>query len=435
MKKILLVIAIFVASRINAQIVNGGFENWTADTSFFAGYTGILPGDTFSFQGPVGWTSGNGITGAAGLGSHILVTQTATAYSGNYALRLTTDTLQPITIPVLGVRQLTVPGLILNGNFAIGNITSNILGGGTISPAAVPGAGQAFGQRLAHFSGYYQYAPVQDTFTHTLDTCVMWATLRHGTTIVANAQFKTNAATGANWVWFNVPFTYVSCDMPDTLVVLLASSIPKFAGIINGSTELVPGSVLLVDDLNYDTLAASSSIVVAVNDVDTVVSHTRTAIPVQVNDCGTASPLTITIGTAPANGTATVSGDSIVYTSNAGFAGVDSIYYTDTDPNNVTSSAWLKLHVIHGVGISEANAVTVNMFPVPASNELHIQFENKGKTTAHIYDVVGNLVSVVTLTQNSNNINVANLTNGVYGIQLLDESNTVIARTKFVVSK
>ena len=75
------------------------------------------------------------------------------------------------------------------------------------------------------------------------------------------------------------------------------------------------------------------------------------------------------------------------------------------------------------------------MYPVPASDNLHIDFVNNGKTTARIFDVVGNLISVATFTQNDNNINVSNFTNGVYGLQLLDENSNIIARTKFVVNK
>ena len=437
MKKILLVIAIFAVARVNAQVVNGDFENWAIDTAHFAGFSGVVPAATFPYSDPVGWTSINGVTGAPGLGSLFLVTESNTAYTNNHSIQLVTDTLATVTITGLGAKQLVVPGMILNGIFNESAILSvnSVLQGGTVTPASVPGSGQPFTQRLADFTGWYQYTPVLDTFTHTLDSCVMWATLRKGSLVVANARFTSTTAT-TDWTSFSAPFVYLNCEVPDTLSILLSSSIPKFASILSAQTDLVPGSVLLVDDLAYDTLASSVDLLFAVNDASTATTHTPDTIAVLTNDCSLSSPMTVTIATQPANGTAVVlSNGDIVYTSNAGFAGRDSLKYMDTDPATTTGTAWVYINVNFGTGISEANEVKMNMFPVPASNQLHIQFENKGRTTAHIYDVVGNLVQVATLTQNDNNISVAGLANGVYNIQLADESNTIIARGKFVVSR
>jgi hypothetical protein len=448
MKKILLIVAVLAIARVNAQVYNAGFENWDLNTSYFTGYAGTSPGtyivspDTFTFYDPAQWTSANAITGDTGLGGYLLVSQTNVAHSGSSAIKLTTDTLLPVYISALSeYAQLVVPGLVLNGKFPVSGIISEttLLAGGAISPAEVPGAGQPFTQKLDSFSGYYQYAPVFNPNTNSQDTCLIWATLRKGSTVVANAIFKSQA-TVSTYTRFSVPFVYLNCEDPDTLVILMASSLPVFSSIISGSTGLAGGSVLMVDDLNYDTLPANRNSVFAVADLDTVNRGDVDTINVLGNDIscdGVFSGVTVTIRTAPVNGTATVlSNNEIAYTGNSTYLGLDSLLYTDTDASgSVASSAWLKLVVNYGVGISEANEIAVKMFPVPASDNLHLQFANSGKTTAHIYDVVGNLVSTVCLTQNDNNINVAHLANGAYGLQLVDESNTVIARTKFVVSR
>lgn len=439
MKKILLVFAVFFVARLNAQIVNAGFENWAVDTSHLSSpLAGVVPVDSFTYSDPVGWTSANAVTGQTALGNFILVTQSATAHGGLSSVQLTTDTLTSISVSGF-TGQLTVPGMVLNGVFPVTAITNNIvsLTTSSVSPGNVPGAGQPFTQLLDSFTGYYQYTPVINTYTGALDTCVMWATLRRGTTIVANAKFKSQTNTGGQWARFSAPFVYLNCETPDTLVILLASSVPTFSGLLSGHTNLTRGSVLLVDDLAYDTLVANTNFVFAQNDIDSVHRGDADTINVLANDTScNGSALTVSITIPPANGNAAVlSNNKIVYTGNTNFTGRDSLLYTDTDPNNVTSSAWLKLIVNFGTGISEANHVAVKMFPVPASDQLHLQFQNKGHTTARIYDVVGNLVSVEVLTQNDNIINVNNFTNGVYCIQLLDEMNTVIARTKFVVNK
>lgn len=438
MKKILLVVAIFAIARLNAQIINGSFENWGTQTSNLAPLAGVVATNQFTYSDPVGWTSANAVTGENSLGNFILVTQSNTYQQGTSSIQLMTDTLTSISVSGF-TGQLTIPGLILNGVFPVSSITNNIvsLSSSSVSPANVPGAGQPFTQLLDSFTGYYNYTPVYDSFTHGLDTCVMWATLRHGTTVVANAIFKSQVNTGGQWVSFSAPFTYLNCETPDTLVIMLASSLPTFSGLLSGHTNLTRGSVLLIDNLGYDTLAANTNFVFAVNDAYNVNRGDADTLDVLVNDnsCN-GNPLTVTITIPPANGTATVlSNGKIVYTANSTFLGADSLYYTATDANNVHSSAWAKMIADYGTGISEANAVSVKMFPVPASNQLHLQFNNKGSAVARIYDVVGNLVSVETLTQNDNIIDVNNFTNGVYGIQLLNNNNTVIARTSFVVAK
>jgi hypothetical protein len=440
MKKIILAFAIFAVAHLNAQIVNYSFENWATDTSYFLGIQPpLVSGDTFPYSDPVGWTSTNAVTGDPALGGLFLFTQSNIAYADSSSIQLTTDTLKTIVDSSLGLtRQLVVPGLILNGIFPVSNISNNLVSFSTssITPGKVSGAGQLFTQRLADFKGYYQYTPVLNTFTNSNDTCVMWATLRKGSTIIANAEFKSGTNTNGTWTQFSTPFVYLNCETPDTLVVLLASSLPVFSSIISGNTDLTPGSVLLVDDISYDTLPASQSIVIAVNDLDTMFKNQVDTINVLSNDLSCSSlTLTVTLDAQPAHGTASVWNNEIIYTPTQNYLGPDTIYYTDTDTNGVTSSAYVIIHVDYNTGISEANEIPIKMYPVPASDNLHIDFVNNGKTTARIFDVVGNLISVATFTQNDNNINVSNFTNGVYGLQLLDENSNIIARTKFVVNK
>ena len=41
---------------------------------------------------------------------------------------------------------------------------------------------------------------------------------------------------------------------PDTLVIVMASSVPNFTTLLGGNSHLLPGSLLLVDTLSYATL-------------------------------------------------------------------------------------------------------------------------------------------------------------------------------------
>ena len=440
MKKILLITFIFAAfsaSKVNAQILNPGFENWTTDTAYFDGFSGFFPADTFVYSDPDQWTTTNALTGADTLGNFFFVTQTSVAHTGSSAIQLTTDTLKTVGTP-LGPRRLTIPGLALNGSFPF-DLGSNLLAGGVISPIAVPGSGQPWTKRLASIKGFYDYAPVfNDTLGH-IDSCMVWAILRKGDKQIASAQFISGAITGG-YQPFSANFEYTDCDAPDTLVILLAASIPNFGSILTGSTNLVSGSILRVDDLDFDTLSANYNFLpIARIDVDTTNKNTAKNVFVKLNDddCNNAvAGLTLNVTTAPLHGTATVAGTThITYTPTANYVGIDSFFYTLSDGSQTSAPARVRMLILNTVGINEANQVPVTIYPVPASSQLNIQFENNGRANLRMFDMLGNLVLTSVMTKNNNSVNIETLANGVYAIQITDENNAVIARSKFTISK
>jgi hypothetical protein len=440
MKKILLVSFFFAAfglSKVDAQIYNPGFETWTNDTAYFDGLT-VFPKDTFPYSDPLNWTTTNALSGADTFGNVFLVKETANAHTGSKAVELTTDTLNKVFITLLNsYRQLTIPGLAVNGRFKL-NFSSNILSGGTISPAQLTGAGQPFTQRLDSIKGFYNYTPVYNDSLGHIDSCIVWAILRKGTKLIASAQFVSGTNTGT-YAPFAAHFQYVDCDAPDTLVIMLAASIPNFGSVITGQTKLVRGSVLQVDDLSYDTLPASFNFPpIARLDTATTTKNTAKNVLVKANDDDCNDPvagLTLAVVIAPNYGTAVAAGTThITYTPNNNYVGMDSFTYSISDGVG-TSRAVVRMAVLNSSGISEANEIPVLIYPVPASNQLNIQFENKGKATLRVFDMIGNLVLTSVLTQNSNSINVENLASGVYGIQITNDSNAVIARSKFTISK
>jgi hypothetical protein len=447
MKNTLLVIALFALAgftKINAQqIVNYGFENWATDTFAIAsGVYGTLPADTVSFSEPVGWTSSNFLTGLDSLGHALLVTQSSNAYGGLSAVQLQTDSVHVppglITeLTALHDSTLIIPGFVISGIFPLG--VSTFTSGSQINPGSVAGGGQPFTKRLASFNGYYNYAPVLNTNSGANDTCTMWATLRKGKTIIANAIYKSNVATNG-YASFSANFVYVSCDEPDTLVILLASSAPNvysFIPALGGSSLLQPGSRLLVDSLTYDTLPASYVFApFARNDSYTIYGNTTDTLNVLSNDTDCASSLSVTITGAPTHGTAIVLSDnSIQYTPAANYLGFDYIYYVDKDASNDTTGATCTIYVTQNTSIQRINQVSVNLHPVPANNELFIQFANPGKCSSKIYDVVGNLLLSTELNNSNNQVNIQSLSSGLYAVEILNEQNTVIGRSKFVVVK
>lgn len=79
---------------------------------------------------------------------------------------------------------------------------------------------------------------------------------------------------------------------------------------------------------------------VAVNDTFTVNKNIATTLPVSSNDFDVdGDPLTVSIVSAPANGTATLSGINVVYLSNLNFSGNDSFSYAICDSTGLCDTA------------------------------------------------------------------------------------------------
>ncbi|HEX5863775.1 MAG TPA: Ig-like domain-containing protein [Casimicrobiaceae bacterium] len=86
---------------------------------------------------------------------------------------------------------------------------------------------------------------------------------------------------------------------------------------------------------------------VAVNDAFTLAGNSAaTALDVVANDSDPdGDALTIVSVSAPAHGTASISGNKIAYTPTAGYVGTDSFAYTIADPKGLTSSATVAITI------------------------------------------------------------------------------------------
>jgi hypothetical protein len=87
---------------------------------------------------------------------------------------------------------------------------------------------------------------------------------------------------------------------------------------------------------------------VAVNDTACASCGVPFTIDVLANDTGTYNPTTLTITTAPTQGTAIVVSGKILYTPNTGYAGLDSLSYqvSGFDPNSQSNIATVAITVI-----------------------------------------------------------------------------------------
>jgi len=195
----LVIATLSIFSTVAQNLLNGDFENWST--------TGIS-------YNPTGWESSNDLVGQYGFSP--VTKEESQVQNGTYAVKLTN----------MNVYGTFVPGLV--GIVKIDPFTYET------SPKI------AFTARPERFTGYFKYAPVNGDIFLALATLTKW----NGTSriTIGTAQY-TNGSPVNNYTGFSVPFTYVSGDTPDSLTLIVSSSVSMF--------NAVPGSVAYVDNLNF----------------------------------------------------------------------------------------------------------------------------------------------------------------------------------------
>lgn len=202
MKKLLptLLIFIFSASYINAQIPNAGFENWT-NLGFY--------------EDPQDWFSFNFL---GGLNGPYAITKSSDAHSGNSSVKMEVVTT---------ANGDTVPALLLSGDF---------LTGVTKFPIT---------DKYIDFTGWVKYSPAanNDTFVAAV-LLYKWDAVNMVSDLIGvGGVFIANSLN--NWTSFSAPISYISGDIPDSASIVL--------GISSGETSGTPGSTVHVDDLGFST--------------------------------------------------------------------------------------------------------------------------------------------------------------------------------------
>jgi hypothetical protein len=86
--------------------------------------------------------------------------------------------------------------------------------------------------------------------------------------------------------------------------------------------------------------------------------------------------------------------------------------------------------------LQELNAAanTVKVFPNPAQSSLNINFEYNGGSSIKIFDMAGRVVKTVAEATSTNNINVGDLSKGVYMYEIRNENNDLIKNGKVAIN-
>jgi hypothetical protein len=206
MKKILFLIASVGFSLSNfaqQEVPNGGFETWTTDP-------------LLGFTNPQSWSSLNVLSVVAG--ADVSVSQSSDSKSGQFATSIKT-----VIIDFQG--EVDTVGILFTGSIDLFSQTVT--------------TGYAYNKRPLKFTYAYKYSPIGD------DEGVAQALFFKNGELIGGVEYfmegaNSNYITVNEDIFFEDPFLF-----PDTAVVLFTSGV-------------VPGSVLLVDDVNFTGTQSSS---------------------------------------------------------------------------------------------------------------------------------------------------------------------------------
>jgi hypothetical protein len=198
-----------------------------------------------------------------------------------------------------------------------------------------------------------------------------------------------------------------------------ASSLSPSTGYVVGASPSVTTTYTVVATSSLGC-SDSTTQTLTVNPLPTV-TYTSTLNTVCLND----GPPTLT-GGSPAGGTYSgpgVSGTTFMPMS-AG-TGTHTITYTYSDANGCSASATHTIVVNPCTGIIEgANADGISVYPNPFSTILTIARNSTGDVTVNIFDSEGRLVMSKQTSGAKIEIETAELANGIYSLQLVDETGT-----------
>ncbi|WEK58923.1 MAG: Ig-like domain-containing protein [Candidatus Brevundimonas phytovorans] len=264
--------------------------------------------------------------------------------------------------PVSSNLSVSIPYGVPNVVIALANQITGVHTSITIVSAPTHGEVEWSGSSVIYTPTIGYFGP--DTFTYT-------ATGPGGTSTAATVSL-TVAAPGAP-VAANVTGVAVAYDSAGQAIDLSASITGVHASIAIGTapghgTTSISGDVVTyrpnagyfgADSFTYTATgpggtSAAATVSLTVAAPGAPVAANVTGVAVAYDSAGQAIDLSasitgvhasITIGTAPAHGTATISGDIVTYRPNAGYFGPDSFTYTATGPGGTSAAATVSLTV------------------------------------------------------------------------------------------
>lgn len=257
----------FSANVGRAQLINAGFETWTANALNASAYDPNLG------NGTTGWWDFNGLSSSLTGSSPVSVTRvTDTVHSGTYAARIE-------TVVYTTTSYAYIKGFLkdTNGVIVTGNLTAGISGSKFVS-------GIPCTARVSQFAIYYQYKP------NGVDSAQifvgMYKYISGVRTLIGGSDFETHTATGGSgWQQAVIPVTYSDTASPDTMVITLSAS--------SIYSKPKPGSVLWVDDASVVAPAGILPVFGTETGVKVYPNPASTSVNFQVNGMSNVATLSV----------------------------------------------------------------------------------------------------------------------------------------------
>jgi uncharacterized protein YhjY with autotransporter beta-barrel domain len=120
----------------------------------------------------------------------------------------------------------------------------------------------------------------------------------------------------------------------------------SFGVTVGGTSFSSQSATIMMTDFPAQLGARSFTATTAAATASTVDLAAGGDITCDNSNCGGGLPLTVTLVSGPAHGTATVSGTSVTYVPAAGFAGTDALVYQVSDADDQTASATMTVTVV-----------------------------------------------------------------------------------------
>lgn len=197
-------------------IPNGGFEDWTSSGTY---------------EEPDGWTTGNLFTFFSD-SIPVTVEKTTDSHSGTFAAKLTSKAVNADLDEIVGLSYDTMPGLLALGSFASGQLGAPY----NSSPEAA--------------EVYVKYTQVGSDTAGILFSLTRWDQATESQIIVAQAAALLASSTN-NYQQVTLPFNYFQSGSPDSVNVLILSSVTDLLGNVDVTPSA--GSTLFVDDASLIT--------------------------------------------------------------------------------------------------------------------------------------------------------------------------------------
>lgn len=186
----------------NAQLLNGGFENWT---------------NNGSYSDPDNWYSLNYLTSQFGT---LICEEGTPGNPGSKYVKLTSRMVTGIGV---------MSGTITSGTF-------DIISGDYVQ-------GFAFTQRPASLTGSWQYSPGLNDQGFAYVMLTKWNPGTQTADLIAINSTGIPPGSVTSWTNFDLPLGYISNETPDTVIISFSSS--------GSASTPVDGSYLYLDNLAF----------------------------------------------------------------------------------------------------------------------------------------------------------------------------------------